>query len=422
MYEHNNNMLKRFLKTWLWWWAARILNKYNPRIVAITGSTGKTSAKDAVALVLNSNLKERNVVVAYTSGNLNTEFGVAATIIDPAFVGTVVDDKTKLTIRDVGRLTGVALGKLIKRADYPQILVLELAADRPGDIAYFMQWLYPEIGVLTNIGDVHLEFFGSKSELADEKGKLIAGVRSNGLAILNRDDELTNLIAKKTAAKKVLVGLNGDADATASNIALSSSGLHFDINYRGKTIQVNMPVYGEQFVYSALVAVVVADYFGVDINDSAKSLASYRSATGRFERIELSGLTLIDDTYNANPTSMLAALRSLSRLSGGRRRVAILGDMRELGTACEKGHREVGATAAKTVDLLMVVGEGGQLIGAAASSSGLNQVITITEPDAVFAYLQDNDIILVKGSRAVHLDKIANLIKEKYTPAELARE
>lgn len=410
-------MLRRFLKIWLRWWASKILSKYRPQIVAITGSTGKTSTKDAVYLVLAETLASRGVSVARTYGNLNTEFGVTATIIDPDFRGTKDGDKARLTPADVWQLTKAAVIKLRKNISYPRILVLELAADRPGDIAYFMQFIRPEIGVITNIGDVHLEFFGSKSALVEEKGKLIAGVSPKGLAILNRDDELTNLISKKTAARKVLVGLSPGADARATNVALSSSGLHFDLNYRGKAVQINVPVYGEQFVYSALCAAVVASYFGVSEGEIAIALSRYRPAAGRFERIELNNLTLIDDTYNANPTSMVAALSSLGRLSSGRRKVAILGDMRELGSAHLRGHQQAGKVAASILDLLMTVGEGGRLIREAAIASGLpaERAIELADWNEIFTRLQDNDIVLVKGSRAVHLDKIVSLIKEKYS-------
>jgi UDP-N-acetylmuramoyl-tripeptide--D-alanyl-D-alanine ligase len=411
-------MLRRFTKIWLRWWAVRILFKYGPRIVAITGSTGKTSAKDAVYTVLAGGLADRGIKVARTYGNLNTEFGVAATIIDPDFRGTQDGDKTKFTRADIWQLTKAGWRQWRQRNNYPQILVLELAADRPGDIAYFMEFIHPDIGVLTNIGDVHLEFFGSKSDLAEEKGKLVAGIKSQGLAVLNRDDELTNLISKKTTARKVLVGLNAGSDAQASNVALSSSGLHFDLSYRGKTTLVHMPVYGDQFVYSALIAAVVADYFGVDLAETARALGTYRPAAGRFERIDLGSITLIDDTYNANPTSMMAALSSLSRLAAGRRRVAILGDMRELGSAYARGHRQAGELAAKTVDRLFTAGEGGKLIREAAIKSGLpaEQATELKDWDEIFAQLRDNDIVLVKGSRAVHLDKIVSLIKEKYSP------
>ena len=409
-------MLRHLTKIWLRWWAVKILSKYGPRIVAITGSTGKTSAKDAVYAVLAGALTDRGVKVARTYGNLNTEFGVAATIIDQTFRGTQDGDKTKLTRADIWQLTKAGWRQWRQRNGYPQILVLELAADRPGDIAYFMEFIHPDIGVLTNIGDVHLEFFGSKSDLAQEKGKLVAGIKSQGLAVLNRDDELTKLISQKTTARKVLVGLNAGSDAQASNVALSSSGLHFDLSYRGETVQINMPVYGDQFVYSALIAAVVADYFGVDLADTALALSTYRSAAGRFERIDLGSITLIDDTYNANPTSMMAALSSLSRLAGGRRRVAILGDMRELGSASARGHQQVGELAAKTVDRLLTVGEGGKLIREAAIKNGLpaEQTTEIGEWDEIFTQLRDNDIVLVKGSRAVHLDKIVKLIKEKF--------
>lgn len=412
-------MLRKITKIWLRWWATKILARCGPRIVAITGSTGKTSAKDAVYAVLAAALKNKGIKVARTYGNLNTEFGVAATIIDPEFRGTAEGDKVRLIPADVWQLTKQAIRRWRSRSDYPKVLVLELAADRPGDIAYFMRFIRPEIGILTNIGDVHLEFFGSKADLAEEKGKLIAGVKSSGLVILNRDDELTNLISQKAVARKVLVGLSAGSDARATDVALSNSGLHFNMSYRGRTTNVNMPVYGEQFVYSALVAVVVGDYFGVSLDAAAKILAGYRPAAGRFERIELKQITLIDDTYNANPTSMAAALKSLSRLAGTRRKVAILGDMRELGGAYERSHREMGQLAAKLVDQLIVVGEGGKLIRQAALAAGLpaEQTTELKDWDAIVPQLRDNDIVLVKGSRAVHMDKIVGLIKEKYGQA-----
>lgn len=410
-------MLKRLAKIWLRWWAIKLLAKYQPRIVAITGSTGKTSVKDAIYAVLAAGLNDKGVTVARTYGNLNTEFGVPATIIDADFRGTTDGPKTRFTPNDLWQLTKAAYAKWRRKADYPQILVLELATELPNDMAYFMEFIHPDVGVLTNIGDVHLEFFGGKSELANEKGRLIAGIKPNGLAILNRDDELTNLIAKKTTAKKVLVGLAAGADAVASNIALSSSGLHFNIAYHDKDIQIHMPVYGEQFVYSALVAIVVGDYFGLSLPVMAQALSNYSTGPRRFEKIELGRITLIDDTYNANPASMVAALSSLSRLAGSRRRVAILGDMKELGSAYQKGHREVGEWAAKTVDLLLTNGEGGELIRSAAVASGLpsDQAIALNDRADVFSHIRDNDMVLVKGSQAVRFDEIARLIKEKYS-------
>ncbi|MFH0912504.1 MAG: Mur ligase family protein [Patescibacteria group bacterium] len=404
-------MARRFLKTWFRYWAAKILAKYHPRIVAITGSTGKTSTKEAILVVLRGQKEDSHI--AATRGNLNTEFGVTATIIDPDFVGTEIDGRVKITWQDVGRLTWLAIQKLVRKCSYPQIFILELAADRPGDISYFMKFIVPEVGVLTNIGDVHLEFFGSKSELVEEKSLVIANVKRKGLAILNKDDDFSKLISRKTSAKKVFISAEGEGDVWASDIGFGSGGIHFSARADNHVTQIDLPVYGYQFVYAALTALTVGHYFGVPWDTMAKRLSRYTLPKSRFEVIRLAGIIVIDDTYNANPTSVTAALRSLARLGANRRKVAILGEMRELGSAHDKGHRSVGEYAAKTVDQLWVVGKGGALIKEAAVQAGLppGQARDFS-PDAISTILQDNSIVLVKGSRALRMDKIVDLFKD----------
>lgn len=410
--------MRKYLKYWLRFLASQLLLKYQPRIVAITGSTGKTSTKDAIFAALAAS--DDQIRVAKTQGNLNTEFGVTANIIDPTFAGNQAGDKMRLSPEDVIRLSWQALKLIIGKASYPEILVLELAADRPGDIRYFMEFIQPEVGVLTNIGDVHLEFFADKASLVEEKGKLIAGIDPRGLAVLNRDDDFSNLVSKKTLAKGVFVGRESDADFRAIDIGVSQSGLHFTATYLNRSVQVALPVFGQQFIYAALAALAVADYFGVDFNEAARRLLKFKPAPGRFERIDLGDLVLIDDTYNANPVSSAAALDSLARLGGQRRKVAILGDMKELGNARESGHQAVGQLVAKTVDFLIVVGEGGKLIREAAIKAGFPEQQTAIlslgpeAADALFSHLRDNDIVLVKGSRAVHMDRVVDLIKQKF--------
>ncbi len=410
-------MARKLLKTWLRCLAAKVLDKYKPRIVAITGSTGKTSVKEAILLVLQDGDKSR---IVGTQGNLNTEFGVTATIIDPGFIGTDVQGKVKLTVRDVWHLTWQAARLLLWPLPYPEILVLELAADRPGDIRYFMSFIEPEVGVLINIGDVHLEFFGSKSELIDEKSLVIAHVDPKGLAVLNKDDDFSKLISRKTPAKKIFVSAEGEADLWASDIGFGSSGLHFSVvvgpGRAGKRVaQIDLPVFGYQFVYAALFALAVGGYFKVPWEVMAKRLSHYAVPKGRFEIVKLGEIVVIDDTYNANPASVLAALKSLARLGVNRRKIAILGDMRELGSAHDRGHRSVGEYAAKVVDQLWVVGEGGALIKESAVQAGLplGQARDFTA-DAIPTILKDNNVILVKGSRAVKMDKIVELMKEFY--------
>lgn len=412
-------MKRQILRTWLRFLASKILIKYKPRIVAITGSTGKTSTKDAIFAVLD----DRPGKVVKTWENLNTEFGVTANIIDPDFKGTQVEDKLRLSISDVISLTFKAIKSIMFKVSYPQVLILELAADRPGDIQYFMEFIKPEVGILTNIGDVHLEFFGGKAKLVEEKSKLIANISEQGLAILNRDDEFSNLVFKRTLASKVLVSTKDPADWRAGDIGVSGGGIHFNVVHENEQINVNLPIYGQQFIYSILIALAVADYFNIPLQQAVERLSNFKPATARFEKISLGSLTIIDDTYNANPTSMIAALQSLVRLDTQNRKVAILGDMRELGSAYEKGHEQVGQIAAKTVELLLTVGSGGELIGKVAIESGLSQdrVINLGDMDVasmgdvISKNLQDNDIVLIKGSRAVHMDKIVDLIKQKFS-------
>ncbi|MFH1088662.1 MAG: Mur ligase family protein [Patescibacteria group bacterium] len=406
-------MARKILKKWLRFLASRVLKKYHPRIVAITGSTGKTSTKEAVLTVLKKS-KEDNRVVG-TQGNLNTEFGVTATIIQPGFTGTESGREVKLTIKDLGQLTWHAIRLLVIKVSYPKVLVLELAADRPGDMKYFMSFIRPEISVLTNIGDVHLEFFGSKSELVEEKSLIIANVDSKGVAILNKEDEFSKLISHKTMAKKVLVSTESEADIYARDIAFGGKGVHFTLINNNQVVQVDLPVFGYQFIYSALFAIAVGDYFGITKNVVAQRLKGLILPKSRFEIIKLGNMVIIDDTYNANPTSTVAALKSLARIGVNRKKIAILGDMRELGSAHQKGHQTVGECAAKVVDQLYVVGDGGQLIKVAAIGAGLphNQVCDFSN-DAVPLILRDNGIVLVKGSKTVRMDKIVELIKDKF--------
>ncbi len=414
-------MLNKMLKIWLRFLADRILRKYNPKIVAITGSAGKTTTKDAIYTVLQTQDDNGRELVAKTQGNLNTEFGVPANIIDPNFVGSVRDSygKTSITIKDAWQISLKAIKLILTKRFYPKILILELGLENPGDITYFMEFIVPEVGVLTNIGDVHLEHFDNKADLVKEKQSLILKVKPSGLAVLNKDDQFSGMIVKDVLAKKVLISKTDNADYSASDIGVSSSGLHFLASGPKGLIKINLSVYGQHFVYTALTALAVGDYFGMSYQDMANKLATFKTEKGRFERFDFKSFTLIDDTYNANPDSVKAALVSLAKLGNQRRKVAILGDMKELGTAHHKGHQQVGILAAETLDLLFVVGEGGELIKDTAINSGLDENKTIEldvtkAKDVIFSYLRDNDIVLVKGSRVMGMDKIVNIIKEKF--------
>lgn len=409
------------LKIWLRFWAVRVLHKYNPRIVAITGSTGKTTTKDAIYTILQNKDDLGRELVAKTQGNLNTEFGVPANIIDPNFSGSVKDKygKVSLTLRDIWRISLRAVKLVLFRQFYPKILILELGLEKPGDIGYFMEFIIPEVGILTNIGDVHLEYFDNKADLVKEKQNLILKVKPSGLVVLNKDDQFSSMMTKNISAKKVLISRTGDADYKASDIGVSNSGLHFLASGSKGLVKISLPVYGQHFVYTALTALAVGDYFGMSYQEIANKLVDFKTAKARFERFDFNSFTLIDDTYNANPSSVKSALISLEKLGSQRRKVAILGDMKELGSAYYKGHQQVGILAAKTLDLLMVVGEGGKLIMDTAINSGLDESKAVEldikkAKDVIFSYLRNNDIVLVKGSRVIGMDKIIDIIKHKF--------
>lgn len=406
-------MARKILKIWLKWLAAKILRKYHPRIIAITGSTGKTSTKDAVLLVLRRDVDDG--MVSGTKGNMNTEFGVTATIINPEFAGTAAGVKTKVTIKDAWQLTKCAFQLLTHTLPYPKILVLELAADRPGDIKHFISFIRPEVGIITNIGDVHLEFFGSKAELVEEKSLVISHIAEGGLAILNQDDDFSKLISRKTLVQKIFISAEQPADWYARDIGFSNTGIHFGAMFGNQTMQIDLPVFGYQFVYAALTALAVGSHFRIRPEVMKNRLSDYRAPDRRFNIVKLGATIIIDDTYNANPTSVLAALKSLARLGLNRRKVAILGDMKELGSAHERGHSCVGEYAGKVLDQLWVTGDGGALIKEAAIRSGLplGQARDWVE-SAIPTVLQDNSIVLVKGSQAAGMDKIVTSIRKYY--------
>lgn len=414
-------MLNKILKIWLRFWATRVLRKYQPRIIAITGSAGKTTTKDAIYTVLQNKDSRGRELVAKTQGNLNTEFGVPANIIDPNFIGSVRDNygKVSLTINDVLNLSLRAIKLVLFKQFYPKIFILELGLEKPGDITYFMKFIIPEIGVLTNISDVHLKYFNSKSDLVKEKQVLILNIKPTGLAVLNKDDQFSSMMLKNVLVKKVLISKISNADYKASDIVVSNSGLHFLASGPKGFIKIGLSVYGQHFVYTALTALAIGDYFGISYQDIANKLTKFKTEKARFERFDFNSFTLIDDTYNANPNSVKAALNSLAKLGVQRRKVAILGDMKELGSAYDVGHQEIGIVAAQTLDLLLVVGDGGKLIKDTAINSGLDESkvveLNIKEAkDVIFSHLRDNDIVLVKGSRVMEMDKIVDIIKDKF--------
>ncbi|AKM84611.1 MAG: UDP-N-acetylmuramoylalanyl-D-glutamyl-2,6-diaminopimelate--D-alanyl-D-alanyl ligase, UDP-N-acetylmuramoyl-tripeptide--D-alanyl-D-alanine ligase [candidate division Kazan bacterium GW2011_GWA1_50_15] len=395
----------------------RILAKYQPRIIGVTGSVGKTTTKEAIYTALRGSFR-----VARSLKDANTEWGVTATIIDQEFypVGRDSIGRAKLSVGELIGLLYRGCKRLLVKGDYPEILILELAAEQAGDIKFFNQFLQYDIAVITNIGQVHLEFYRDQTELTAEKLSIADGLKPSGLMVLNGDNELLTEFITTTRLRRTTFGWD---EANQYNIHLRDigvDGLRYEVNTPDGGVEVVLG-FGRQLVDAAAVAVAVGRELGIPLAQLGQRLTGLASPAGRFEMWQLRrGITLVNDAYNANPDSMKSALTSLQDIASvsppgaTRRRVAILGGMRELGLAHETAHLDVGRFLRDKVDLLVAVGADGGLMADAAGLSA-DQVVQVDDPSQVdfSKFLQDNDAVLVKASRSFGLDVVAQAIRQR---------
>ncbi len=388
--------------------AGQIARKYQVKIVAVTGSVGKTTTKEAVFAVL-----KQAYLVQRSLYNANTEWGITASVIDPGFEPSFTESgKARISLTQLVSLKFKGLWKLITKQNYPAVLVLEMAADRPNDIRWFNRWFDYDVAVITTIGDSHLEFYKSQEELTAEKLSLTKKLKPRGLAVINGGCERCQGLVLADSQRKVTFGWNEQSNYWAETTGESNYILHSPAD----KFEVKLPV-GRQFVPAALVAFAVGEEFGLTAEQIKKGLEEFQPISGRFQIQHAPMWTIIDDTYNASPESMRLALMSLKDVARGRK-VAILGGMRELGSATEEGHRQVGQWAAKQVGLLIVVGKDAELIAEGAISAGMLQenVVKISWDEnnpsvdsaisQILPILEEGDTVLVKASRALHLDRL----------------
>jgi len=344
------------------------------QIVCITGSNGKTSTKDLASAVLRERFQ-----ITRTEGNLNNHIGLPLTML-------------KLRVGD-------------------QVGVLEIGMNHPGEIAPLAALARPDVAVVTNIGIAHVEYMGSREAIAQEKGTLVEALPPSGTAILNADDDFSKLIASKTKADAIYCGLADDANIRATELTQDFSGMKFQLHAFGKTVSAQLPVPGIHMVRNALLAVGVGHVFGMSLEESVAGLMNLQLTKGRLEQKVVRGIQVLDDTYNANPDSMKAALLTLSQMSTNGRRIAVLGRMGELGAESERGHRSVGQVASDLgLDCLVSVGDEAKLIAEEAWRGGIATVVKAKDQDEAVKALRDyaraGDIILVKGSRSSQMERI----------------
>jgi UDP-N-acetylmuramoyl-tripeptide--D-alanyl-D-alanine ligase len=369
--------------------AAAWRRRFDLLVVGVTGSIAKTSTKDAIAAVLAARLRTLK-----SEGNQNNEIGLPLTVL--------------------------------RIAEEHEAAALEMGMYVGGEIAQLAAIAQPRVGVVTAVHGVHLSRIGTLDAIEKAKGELIEALPSSGTAVLNADDERVRRMASRTRARSVTYGFAPDADVRAEDIeSRGAAGMGFTLVVREPlplSARVGIPTLGRHAVHNALAAAAVGFVAGFSIDDVARGLAAASVSAHRGELIAAGPITILDDSYNASPRSMRAAMELLASLPG--RHVAVLGEMFELGEGTDEGHREVGGTAAGLVDDLIVVGEGAHLTADAAAAAGLPpaRLLRVADRDAARLALRERlrpgDVVLVKASRRAELDALVDALRADWSDRE----
>lgn len=407
--------------------AKRIIKKYQPMIVGITGSVGKTSSKEAISLILSC--KKR---VRANFSNYNNEFGLPLTIIGLKSPGKNIFKWLSIFLFAIKLL-------FFKDKNYPEILVLEMGIDREGDMDYLLKIVKPDRAVLTNISHSHMEYFGSLEKIKKEKAKLLHGLKKNGVAVINFDNEECRDVSKNLKSVFISYGLKTESDVFAKDINFvlpeknlkdNFFGVNFKLEYKGSVVPVSLPgLVGIAPVYAILSAVSVAISLGYNLIDLIDCLKKFKNQAGRMNVISgIKNTIIIDDTYNSSPESSLVALNFMKEIKKkkGTKKIAVLGDMLELGSYTVGGHRLVGEKALEAnVDEMILVGEKARDIGRGAIDKGFDKdfIFNFMNVDEAGLFLQnrisEGDIILLKASQGIRLEKA---VKEIMAEPNLAEE
>lgn len=348
------------------------------QVVGVTGSVGKTSTKELIWTVL----KQRYRTLK-SQGNLNSETGLPLTIFN--------------------------LNETHERA------VLEMGMYAAGEIATLCEIAQPKIGVVTLVAPIHLERLGTIENIANAKAELVEALPADGWAILNGDDERVRAMREKTRAKVLTYGLDRTNDLWADEIESHGlEGMEFALHYRDVHLHVQVPLLGQHSVHTSLAAAAVGLVQGLSWEEILSGLTDASAQLRLIAVPGKNGITILDDTYNASPPSTLSALNLLNEMNG--RKIAVLGDMRELGEYEQVGHQLVGIRAAEVANVIIAVGPLGKLIGDAAREEGKAQVYYAKgNPEAIAEIervTQPGDIVLIKGSRGAQMENVVQALAQ----------
>ncbi|MEO7931610.1 MAG: UDP-N-acetylmuramoyl-tripeptide--D-alanyl-D-alanine ligase [Chthoniobacterales bacterium] len=355
-------------------------------VVGITGSNGKTSTKDLAAAVFSSQFS-----VSKTQGNLNNHIGLPMSVlaIDAAH----------------------------------EVAILEMGMNHGGEIAPLAAIAAPDVAIITNIGTAHIEFMKTQEAIALEKAELAKAVSKTGVVVLNANDAFTPMIAKLTKASVVTAGIKA-GDVSASELSADHGGTTFTVTHGSEKLPAFLPIPGNHMVGNAMLAVAAGLAHGIPLQRCVDALGKIQLTSGRLEIKEIAGIHFLDDTYNANPDSMLAALATLESIPGSGKRIAVLGAMGELGSYAEEGHRKVGA-ASQDVDIMVTVGDTADWIADEAEKSAATHVIRTADTRqaaaALISLLQPGDCVLVKGSRSARMEQVIQELTISLQPIPSAK-
>jgi len=406
--------MKSLFQKLLAWKARKIIQKYQPKVVGITGSVGKTSTRNAIATVLRAKYRVRTNIENY-----NNEFGVPFTIIGMKSPGRSIFGWLKLFWK-ADKLI------LFRDQNYPNMLVLEYGVEHPGDIDYLCDIALPDVGVLTAISPVHVEYFDGLEGLKKEKGRILE--RAKELVVLNLNDEHVLSMKDRADVRVETYGISaGDVHAENVNVETRDdfsfepgeqfSAMHFDLHVHDDRAQAELrDLLGMGQVSAALAGAAVGAHFGVETRDIVTRLTELQPQAGRMRPIPgIKGSLILDDSYNAAPASTKAAIETLMQFhpAEASRRIAAIGKMAELGDLTEQEHRLIGLQlAAGGVDFLVTVGEEAQDIRRGAIEGGIPESQTRHFEDSVEAgrfldgEVKKGDVVLVKGSQSARMEMV----------------
>lgn len=395
-----------------------VIKKYKPKVIGITGSIGKTTTKVSIYQVLKTKFKVRA-----SEGNYNTEIGLPLTILN-----LKTSKSAFVWFKNI--LKGLKL-LIVKDHNYPEIIILEMGADKPGDIEYLNSIVQSDIAVLTEVAPSHVEGFGSIDNIYKEKTNIfrakedqICIINSDSIEISKHLDELKEELKNK---KIFTVGVESNADVKAYNLKENNAydteyatGIEFDLAYDNQEQHVRMKhIIGSQGIYALLTAAIIGINFGLTLEEIKNALEPIRFEKGRMSIIRgIKHTWIIDDTYNSSPVACKSAIKTLSNSKNIGRKIAVIGDMLELGQVSEDAHREIGKYIAElgNINLLITVGERSRDINREAIINGFDENLSFnfaTSDDArIFIQnrMKENDLVLVKGSQGVRMEKIVKEI------------